>query len=274
MAVDIKIPELGNKFQDYRQAILGDSFTFGPTINAQLVKYFAFHHSVTKQTAKNDGNWKAECDVIANLHVKGNGWAGIGYRFVICSDGTVAYVGDLARGGAAVTGNNHQIFSACFVGDFTKELPTAIQVYSAHLLQKFFRTKLPQYPLIDAESSIIGHRDAAELLKLSGATPTACPGSNWRTAGDNLRSRILANNFKGYPNPQPPSSVPVPTPPAPTPPAPIPVTVHKDPTTRVLVNGRELELRQVSERLAELEKIAQRDLTIKSILEQSLELYK
>lgn len=210
MPVTVTIPELGNKFQDYRDGIPGDSYNWGPTLNASQIKYFAFHHSVTAQTAKNDGNWKAECNKIANLHL-GQGWGGVGYRFIIASDGTVAYVGDLSRGGSAVTGNNHIIISACLVGDFTKELPTAAQIHSSYILQKFFREKMPQYPLIVSEDSIIGHQDAYALLNLPGATATACPGSNWRASGG-LRWRYLNDQYQGYPNPQPTNPTPQPEP--------------------------------------------------------------
>lgn len=224
MPVNIQIQSLGNKFQDYRDPIPGDSYNWGPVIKADQVKYLAFHHSVTKQTAKNDGNWKAECDYIAKLHINpepnGRGWGGVGYRFIICSDGTVAYVGDLSRGGSAVGGNNHSIFSACFVGDFTKELPTAAQVHSAHLLAKHFLSNMPQYPLIDSWDDVIGHQDAATILKLAGSEPTACPGSNWRVAGDNLRDRIINDRWDGYPDPKP--IVATPPQPTPQPPAPDP----------------------------------------------------
>jgi N-acetylmuramoyl-L-alanine amidase len=205
MPVSLLIPSLSDKFQDYRDPIPGDSYNWGPVINTNDIKYFAYHHSVTPQTAKNDGNWKAECDKLANLHIA-RGWAGIGYRFVICSDGTVAYVGDLSHGGSAVGGNNNIIFSACFVGDFTKELPTAAQVHSAHLLAKHFLFNMPQYPNLKSWDQIIGHQDAASLLHLAGAEPTACPGSNWRVQGDNLRDRIINDRWDGYPDPKPISS--------------------------------------------------------------------
>lgn len=218
MPVSLSIPDLGSKFQDYRDPILGDSYNFGPVITPRLIRYFVFHHSVTPQTTKNDGNWKAECDRIAAIHVKSNGWAGVGYRFIICSDGTVAYVGDLSHGGAAVTNNNHIIFSTCLVGDFTKELPTAAQVHSAHILAKFFLTQAPQYPQLDSWDDVIGHRDSVELLHLPWATATSCPGSNWRVSGDNLRDRIIQDRWQGYPNPlpnggqTPPQPQPQPTP--------------------------------------------------------------
>ena len=207
MAIDITIPTLNSKFQDYRQDIPGDSFTWGPVIKATDIDTFTFHHTVTKQTAKTDGNWKKECDAVGNLHLS-RGWAGVGYRFIICSDGTVAYVGDLSRGGSAVADHNNHMFSASFVGDFTKELPTAAQVHSAHLLAKHFLFEMPQYPNLKDWTQIKGHKDF---------NPTACPGSNW-TGPDNLRDRILNDRFVGYPDPQPVGTV---TPPVPTPPAPI-----------------------------------------------------
>lgn len=208
--VNLQIPTLGDKFQDYRQEIPGDSFNWGPVINASNIKFFTFHHSVTPQTAKNDGNWKAECDKIANLHLN-RGWAGVGYRFIICSDGTLAYVGDLSRGGSAVGNHNHEMFSACFVGDFTKELPTAQQVHSAHLLAKWFLTNMPQYPNLHSWDQITGHRDF---------NPTACPGPAWRDGGDTLRDRVINDRWDGYPDPQP--AVPAPPAPMPAPPTPQP----------------------------------------------------
>ena len=206
MGINLVIPTLGNRFVDYRQEILGDSFNFGPAINASQVKYFAFHHSVTPQTAKKDGNWKAECDKIADFHVNENGWAGVGYRFIICSNGVVVYVGDLSHGGAAVKNHNDVIFSACMVGDFTKELPTDIQINSAHDLADFFLNSLPQYPLIkDWNENIIGHKDAATIFN-DPSIATACPGSSWPV---DIKDRIK-NNIVYTPQPLPPLPVDLP----------------------------------------------------------------
>ena len=220
MGVNLLIPSLGDKFKDYRKEIAGNSFTWGPTLVADRVNYFAFHHSVTAQTAKNDGNWKAECDYIAWLHIEKRRWAGIGYRFVICSDGTVVYVGDLSHGGSAVAGNNDHIISACFVGNFTKELPTAYQVHSANLLAEHFLFAMPPYPLLKDWSNIIGHKETYQPLALPGTNPTACPGSNWKVAGDSLFERIKNGHYDGYPDPQPPAPPepdPEPEPPEPDP---------------------------------------------------------
>lgn len=201
MPVNITIPELGDKFQDYRDGILGDSYNWGPVIDPKKIQNFTFHHSVTAQTAKMDGNWKAECDKIANIHVNGNGWGGVGYRFIIASNGVVAYVGDLSHGGSAVADKNNIMFSACLVGDFTRELPTAAQVHSAHILAKYFLTQSPSYPALDSWDDVRGHREFQS---------TACPGSNWKTQGDNLYTRIKDDTWQGYPDPQPGVVPPVP----------------------------------------------------------------
>lgn len=202
MPVQINIPELGEKFQDYRDEIPGDSYNWGPVITATDINSLTYHHSVTPQTAKNDNNWKAECDKIANLHLL-KGWDGVGYRFIICSDGTVAYVGDLSHGGSGVENQNNVTFSACLVGNFTKELPTASQIHSAHILAKFFLTQMPQYPNLNGWEDIKGHKEWK---------PTACPGTNWKTTGDNLYDRIKNDMWQGYPDPQP-IIAPVPEPP-------------------------------------------------------------
>lgn len=219
MGIDLAIPTLGARFVDYRVGIPGDSFNWGPVIDALRVKYFTLHHSVTAQTAKTDGDWKKECDTIANEHLS-QGWGGVGYRFIICSNGVVAYVGDLSHGGSAVAGNNDTIFSACMIGDFTKELPTDAQIHSAHDLVDYFLNHMPQYPLLTSwDTSVIGHKDAAGLLQLPGATPTACPGTSWP---NDMKSRIKDNVQYSPSNQQPatqpanpPPVVPISTPPPP-----------------------------------------------------------
>jgi len=195
MPVNLQIPSLGDKFQDYRDDIPGNSYTWGPDIYTNEIRNFTFHHSVTPQVAKNDGDWKGECDNIANLHMFSNRWKGVGYRFIICSDGTVAYVGDLSHGGSAVGGMNNVMFSACFIGDFTKELPTAMQVHSAHLLAKHFLTEMPQYPNLFSWDQVAGHKSF---------NATICPSPAWMTGDDTLRSRIVRDWWVGYPDPSPP----------------------------------------------------------------------
>lgn len=228
--VDLVIPPLGDKFIDYRSKIPA-SFTWGPVVDASKVRYFCFHHSVTKQTAKIDKNWEVEVKNILAIHMQENHWASIGYRIVICSDGTVVYCGDLSHGGSGVSGNNDIIISTCLVGDFTKELPTAAQVHSAHTLADWFISHMPQYPLIDGWEDVIGHKEAAEI-HLPGADPTQCPGSNWKTGVDTLYSRIRDDRYQGYPDPQPAGIV--------TPPVPVPVITEDTFISQVNLRVRDI----------------------------------
>lgn len=104
------------------------------------------HHSVTNPT----GNAEVDVNTVANIHLNGNGWGGIGYHFIITSEevngyAKVAYVGDLAsvrahtpntRGAfnlAAGYGNNYLI-AACFVGQNHLNVPTPAQIRSANAL--------------------------------------------------------------------------------------------------------------------------------------------
>lgn len=194
MRVDLSIAELGDKLVDFRDPIPGDSYNWGPLINPLDIQFLTFHHSVTPQTAKIDNNWQAECIRIANSHLA-QGWGGIGYRFVICSNGVVAYVGDLSRGGSAVANNNHRMFSAVLVGDFTKENPTDAQIDSAHKLAKAFLYNMPQYPNLNSWDQIKGHKEF---------NPTACPGNNWKDSINGLYQRIKNN----LPINRPPVSIP------------------------------------------------------------------
>ena len=110
------------------------------------IRFFAPHHSVTNPS----GNAGTDVDRLANIHINGNGWAGIGYNFVITSENVngfakVAYVGDLGSvrahtpntkgtyGMAAGLGNRY-IVAACVIGMNHLVNPTVEQMRSMKLL--------------------------------------------------------------------------------------------------------------------------------------------
>lgn len=74
------------------------------------IKYIAIHCSATKTTA--DIGVKE----IRKWHVEGNGWADIGYHFVIRRNGQVETGRALERAGAHVTGYNANSIGICMVG--------------------------------------------------------------------------------------------------------------------------------------------------------------
>lgn len=238
----LAIPTLGNRFFDYRQDCWGDSFNWDFDRNLDQVVKLAIHHSVTAQVK----NWKSEVDYIGELH-KSRGWSGIGYHFIIGSDGVVAYVGDIGQGRANIAGNNEKIIGICLVGDFTRQLPTDIQINSAHDLCEFFINDFPALKNINSWGDVMGHKDAAGVFQWPGAEPTACPGTSWP---NDMKERIQ-NNIVYTPQapplppvepiPEPPAPIPPlpPIEPAPTPPPP-PGPTPLDQLTSVLINIRNI----------------------------------
>lgn len=189
------------KFVDYRSKVWGDSFTWSWERPLSQVVKLAVHHSVTDKN-------KTTPEQIALLH-KARGWAGIGYHFVITGDGTVYYVGDIGTARANISMNNEKILGICLTGDFTKELPNQEQLKALKGLCEYFMTEFPALPNIASWADVIGHQEAANLW--TGADPTACPGSNWKTPAG-LYDRLKSGSFDGYPTLAPVTPTPTPTP--------------------------------------------------------------
>jgi len=262
-------PDLkGYSFDDYRKDIWGDSFNWSFTRDLKQVIKLVIHHSVTNTSNKSA---RQQAQEIALLH-KARGWAGIGYHFVIARDGTVLYVGDIGQGRANVANNNEKVIGICLAGDFTKELPSAHQILAANRLCDFFLFHSTNLPNIKSWDDVWGHKDCTAW---PGSEATICPSPAWRDQGDALRNRIMSGNYKGYPDWEnakgatPPVTPPTPVPPVPTPtptpvPQPIP-SVITEPTTRILVNGQEMELRTINEVMKNFETIATRDAEVMRI---------
>jgi hypothetical protein len=181
------------KWHDYRQGIWGDSFDWSWVRSWSQIKYLVIHHTVTKHDATPDD--------IALLH-KARGWSGIGYHFVITSDGMVHYVGDISTARANVLNKNEQIIGITMVGDFTKHLPSDAQIESAHDLCAFLLFETPSIPTLNNWSQLVGHKDLQA---------TACPGTSWP---DDMRQRIIDRRiYTAQPTPEPtPEPEPTPTP--------------------------------------------------------------
>lgn len=188
------IPQLDNRFIDDRDRVWGDSYDWSFNRNLTQVKYLVIHHSVTSPYIKNSNDiiqrkksWQEQVDEIASLH-RIRGWAGIGYHFVITSDGIIAYVGDLGTGRANVLNHNDSVIGICLIGDFTKHLPTDIQINSAHDLCDFFLFHYPQLPNVNGWEDVIGHKDCIQIW--NDTTATACPGTSWPV---DMKNRIKDN---------------------------------------------------------------------------------
>lgn len=238
------------KWHDYRQGIWGDSFNWSWVRPWSQIKYLVIHHTVTKSDATPDD--------IALLH-KARGWSGIGYHFVITSDGMVHYVGDISTARANVLNKNEQVIGITIVGDFTKHLPTDEQIRSAHDLCKFFIEETPSIPTLNSWSQLVGHKDLQA---------TACPGTSWP---DDMRQRIIDRRvYTPEPTPEPvPQPLPEPEPlPTPTPeptPAPV-VTIISDPE-QIIALGKIGEVEYGDMKLKDIKTgIAEKDAKLKELL--------
>lgn len=107
---------------------------------------------------------------IANYHISEHGWPGIGYHFVINSDGSIHRVNpiNLHSYHAMKWGNAHGI-GVCLQGDFDKAQPTDAQIKSARWLIQYLNDKLGR------NLTIYGHRETPGVP----AGHTHCPGLTW-----------------------------------------------------------------------------------------------
>ncbi|WP_301860437.1 N-acetylmuramoyl-L-alanine amidase [uncultured Megasphaera sp.] len=109
-----------------------------------------------------------------------NGWAGIGYHYVIHKDGTIEQGRPEHTVGAHCYGYNQTSVGIVSVGDFETYEPTKQQLSSViHLLSYLCW----RYHIQPSSSTIVGHRDLNE---------TACPGRNYYAHLPWLRKQVAA----------------------------------------------------------------------------------
>lgn len=98
---------------------------------------------------------------IRRWHVQNNGWADIGYHYVIDLDGTIEAGRDIETIGAHCKGHNPNSIGICYVGGRdkntleAKDTRTDAQKASLVLLLKYLRSRYPQ-------ARIYGHRDFSD----------------------------------------------------------------------------------------------------------------
>ncbi|XP_022916754.1 peptidoglycan-recognition protein SC2-like [Onthophagus taurus] len=130
--------------------------TFPPT-------HVVIHHTVTGACTT-----IAACSQIMrsmqNHHIDGNGWADIGYNFVVGGDGNVYTGRGWNRQGAHTVNFNSRSIGIAFIGTFTSGNPTAAAQNAA---QQLIACGVAQGQ-IARNYRLMGHRQGAA---------TACPGN-------------------------------------------------------------------------------------------------
>jgi hypothetical protein len=154
------------------------------------VNFLIVHHEFGSNTSS---DWPARVRAVQNLHMDTNGWADVGYNYLVDPNG-VAYEG---RGGgenvigAHACGRNTNTMGVCMLGNFTSVRPTNNAEYT---LKRILAWKAKQRGL-----SVLGtgyHVDRT-IYRISGhrnSCSTECPGNSLYNDLPRLRTDIQ-NNF-------------------------------------------------------------------------------
>ena len=103
---------------------------------------------------------------IHKLHL-GNGWAGVGYHFIVHKNGTIDQARPIDRIGAHAYANNRYTVGICMTGNLDIGVPTVEQTLST---ENLVAALCHQYDIEPSMSTIYGHRDLCA---------TSCPGYNF-----------------------------------------------------------------------------------------------
>lgn len=98
---------------------------------------------------------------IARFHTGTRGWPGIGYHFVISSDGTINQTNHIDTVSYHVGNFNTPTIGICLIGNLSKHPPTPNQLESLKGLIGHLKS------LLGRDLTVKGHRDY---------NPTECPG--------------------------------------------------------------------------------------------------
>lgn len=164
--IDLTVPSLENKFIDLRDTLPGDAYNFSWERPLTQVNYLAIHHTGGENTQTPQD--------LANEHITKNGWAGIGYHFLIDKEGVTFYVGDISTARANVANLNEQVIGIGLIGNFVAgQAPTKEQLDSTHKLCEFLLS-LTDLVNIKSWDKVRGHKELPDQS-------TPCPGDAWDT---------------------------------------------------------------------------------------------
>ncbi|RNA36663.1 peptidoglycan-recognition SC2-like [Brachionus plicatilis] len=137
----------------------------GSSVMSNPVPYVVIHHGASAACTT-----KSSCINMVksyqNYHMISNGWADIGYSFIVGEDGNVYEGRGWSRVGAHAPGYNSNSIGICVIGDFTSRLPNSLALNAVRNLIQC-GVSLGK---IRSTYSLRGHRDSSA---------TACPGNTF-----------------------------------------------------------------------------------------------
>ena len=103
---------------------------------------------------------------IHQMHLN-NGWAGVGYHFIVHKNGVIEHARPIERVGAHAYKHNRYTVGICMTGNLDIGVPTIEQTLAT---EKLVAALCFQYDIAPSSQTIFGHRDLCD---------TACPGYNF-----------------------------------------------------------------------------------------------
>lgn len=134
-------------------------------------------HIVIHHVAIPSGDYSAE--KIHHYHQSHNGWAGIGYHYVIRRNGLIQRGRPLTTIGAQAAGENLHSIGICMAGNFNEE---TVEPQQYQALVKLVANLVELYNL-PLSGEIVGHRDYND---------TSCPGDHLYDLLPRLRQDVRA----------------------------------------------------------------------------------
>ena len=123
-----------------------------------------------------DGDKDSSAEEIHKFHQEVNGWAGIGYHYVIRKDGTIEQGRRPLAVGAHAYHHNKNSIGICVAGNFDVAKIHSAQLDSLKLLTAWLCHKYKLNPM--KKGVIVGHRNLND---------TSCPGDNLYKKLDEIR---------------------------------------------------------------------------------------
>ena len=123
-----------------------------------------------------DADKDSSAEEIHKFHQEVNGWAGIGYHYVIRKDGTIEQGRKPLAVGAHAYQHNKNSVGICVAGNFDIGKPNREQMDSLKLLTAWLCQKYKLNPM--KKGVIVGHRNLND---------TNCPGDNLYPKLDEIR---------------------------------------------------------------------------------------
>jgi hypothetical protein len=142
----------------------------------ERVEYITVHHDGMSPFSSTSPDAAAQrLEAIRNAHVSGQGWADIGYHYVVDPSGRIWHARPEHLQGAHVKDHNERNLGVMVLGNYEQQAPTYA---SAKALDDFVAALMRRYRV--PVSRVYTHREMR---------PTACPGRTLQQLMESTRSR-------------------------------------------------------------------------------------